>query len=475
MDEARFEEAKAAYDKGDFRAAAKGFLAAAGRSSDGSGSAYHMAGNALIRLRRYSDAVTVYGHALRDDLYDKQGAVRANRGTAYSALGEYAEAVSSFEAAVEEPGYSTPYKAYQGMASALLEMSRVDEAAATYRRAALDESNPNPGKALNNLGLCFMALRRPEDAVEAYKAAIGFDTYKGKGKALANLGMAFAALGEHKQATRAFEKATQLHGYELPEAAQRTFEASRTAMEANRETVDGWQTGEMPLITESVTESDESTAWQIISDTNASPTPSGGQIPVVGVESDTRVETSAAAAHSEEMLEATADLFGSDEAVNSFFAISEDEMKQKDRAARRTERLQRRDRRSPWAIVLISALVVAIIAGGLAAAYFYGLGYPTQTMTVEGLLDAHTSGEEVDGYWVAVPAADIDKEMAKLPPLEEFVVGNIDRSATSSEVDVIVTPESGSELRYRISLSREGVGWKVTGVENDWRSTGGGS
>ena len=55
-----------------------------------------MAGNALMRLRRHQDAVTVYGHALRDELYDRRGAVWANLGKAFSEVGEYAESVKAY-------------------------------------------------------------------------------------------------------------------------------------------------------------------------------------------------------------------------------------------------------------------------------------------------------------------------------------------------------------------------------------------
>ncbi|MDZ4180984.1 MAG: hypothetical protein U1E29_17425, partial [Coriobacteriia bacterium] len=82
MDQALFQEAKQSYEAGDYRAAAKGFLAAAGRGTDGNGAAYHMAGNALLRLRRHADAVTVYGHAMRDELYEKRGALLVNMAAA---------------------------------------------------------------------------------------------------------------------------------------------------------------------------------------------------------------------------------------------------------------------------------------------------------------------------------------------------------------------------------------------------------
>ncbi|MBU4555777.1 MAG: tetratricopeptide repeat protein [Actinobacteria bacterium] len=443
MDQARFSEAKAAYDSGDFRTAAKSFLAAAGRGTDGNGAAYHMAGNSLMRLRRHADAVTVYGHALRDELYEKRGAIQANMAAAQVALGEYAEAVEGYRAASEESDYPTPHKALQGMAGALVEMGRYEEAAGAYRQAALDSDNPDPGKSLNNLGLCFMAIGRPGDAVEAYKAALGFDTYAGRGKALANLGIAFAAMGEHKEAVKAFEKATQLHGHPLSQPAIDTFESSRAALTSpQREVVDGWQTGEIPPVISPVTsvmDDDEPTLSYV--------PPSGDPA-------------------------STGELFGDTE-ESAFFTATEDELKEQDRAQRREQRDARREQRNPWQLPLTIVVAVLVLLSFLAALYFAGYGFPTQKMTAEGMLTSRAEGQPVDGYWVAVPKGDVEKEMSKVPAMiKDFQVGPIDRSARTSKVDITVTPQNGAPLRYTVTVTREGVGWKVSGIENDWGTSG---
>lgn len=118
--------------------------------------------------------------------------------------------------------------------------------------------------------------------------------------------------------------------------------------------------------------------------------------------------------------------------------------------------------------------IVAIIVGALGFAWVSGLGYPTQSMTVRGLLEAHTAGKPVEPYWVAVPTADVDKEMSNLPPkVERYELGATERSAKTSSVEVTVILEQGAPLTYKISLAREGVGWKVNGITNEWRSTGG--
>ena len=103
-----------------------------------------------------------------------------------------------------------------------------------------------------------------------------------------------------------------------------------------------------------------------------------------------------------------------------------------------------------------------------------GFGFPTQSQTVSRLLTAHGAGDQVESYWVAVTDKDIAKEMAKIPPLKSFDIDSVTMRANDSVVLATVTPKSGAPLHYTFTLRREGVGWKVTGVENDWRSTGGG-
>ncbi len=441
MDEARFQEGKQAYAAKDYRGAVKSFIAAADHD-EGSGAAFHMAGNALVRLRRYADAITVYRHAIADQSYDKRAAVQVNLGMAYAALGEYAEAVAAYEAAIDDEDYTGAHRALQGKAGALCEMGDIEQAALAYRQAALDSENPDPGKALNNLGLCFMAMRRPGDAIEAYRAALGFDSYTGRGKALANLGMAYHALARYEEAKKAFEKAVGLHGHTLSEAAaQALADSERALAPGRRETIDGWSTGEMPPVIEE----------PIVSPGDVGDTGEFAAVGTGGV------------------------VPPSQEEVSAFFSMTEEEMKERDREARRAERSARRSERNPWVLVGGVVLALVVLVGGFAGAFAAGIGYPTQRMTVEGLLTARAEGQPVARYWVAVPTSDVDREMAKLPPMQEFVINEIERSPRTSRVAVTVTPESGAPLQYEITLAREGVGWKVTGVDNDWRSTGGGS
>lgn len=446
MDEARLAAAERAYEAGDNATAAREYLAAAhGSAPEGTGHAYHQAGNALMRLSRYKDAITVYGHALKDAAYDKRGAVSANLGTALVATGCHADAVQAFDAAVADPSYAQSWKALQGKAGALFELKRYDEAATAYREAAWSEGNPDPGRALNNLGLCFMAVHNPAEAVEAYKAALGIEGYSSKGKASANLGLAYAAMGFNDEAMRAFESALHDHGYYLTGAAATTYEAVKAAAVAPVaapeepagavETVEGWSTGEMPPVYDQ-------------------------EAPASWGEADTGSTTT----------------IGPLDEDNAFFTRTEEDMRQADKAARKAERAQRRAGRSPAGMIALVTIVVLVFVGVLVGAWYTGFGYPTQQATVAGMIDTYRSGGDVAEFWVAVPATDVKQEMRLLPArFKSYAIGAVEAGPMRSRVRVTVTLDEKATLAYDVLLVREGVGWKVNGIRNAWRSTPTGS
>jgi tetratricopeptide (TPR) repeat protein len=427
VDQARFQEAEQAYAQGDYRSAAKEFLEAAGEGP-GSGPGLHMAGNSLMRLGRFDDAIVAYSAALDDHTYDRLGTVAANLGAAYRKTDRVEEALAAYTAALDESDYAPRYKAMQGRAGALYDLGRLEEAAAAYRSAALEPDNPDPGKALNNLGLTYMALGRTEDAVEAYAAALDMDSYTNKGRAAANLGLALSRLGRYEEAVDAFEQA-EGHGFELSEGFRQAYRVSTDAVAAARI-------------------------------------------------AETTVEAPVEAPPGEEE-SATEGAFGEDEALleSDFFTRTEEDMRRLDKEAKREAKTGREGTRGLVGRIAIVVVLVAVILVALWGAYYTGFGYPTQGSTVDGLMEAYAAGEPVDGYWGgAVAAADVEKEMAKLPPNHtEYTIDAVTRGPQDSTVKITVTLEEGAPLRYDILLAREGVGWKVIGVENDWRSTGGGT
>jgi hypothetical protein len=158
-----------------------------------------------------------------------------------------------------------------------------------------------------------------------------------------------------------------------------------------------------------------------------------------------------------------------------FFDLTDDDMRRLDRERRKDERAQPRSRRGLWSAIAATVLVFALIAGLVAAALLTGFGWPTQTGVVNEMLAAYKAGQPVDQFWVAAAPADIDKEMARIPPtFQKAQVGSVkNTSLTAAVAGVAVTIENGSPLDYVVTLQREGVGWRVSGIENAFRSTGG--
>jgi Tfp pilus assembly protein PilF len=421
VDESRLATADAAYAMEDWTTAAREYLAAAAGSGEGTGYAYHRAGNALMRLKRIEDACGVYDRALQDASYADNAAVACNLGTARASLGSTQEAARAFERALVDLDYPSRYKALQGLAGIRYQEGRTEDAAEAYRQAALDDANPDPGKALNNLGLCFMDMQRPEDAVEAYRAAVDLEGYPGRGKAAANLGMAYAALGMCDRAIAAFDRARdEFHFEPTPavEAAYRQCVMSSAAL------------------------------------------PEAGH--AIGRDDAAHAALSPERASS-----------GDDD--SRFFTITDAEMKVADRDARRIQRKEHRTRRPLWVGALVWGALAALVASGVVAAYLLGYGYPTQQMTIDGMLTAYAAGDPVADYWVAVPATDFEEAMARSIPegWKSYEIGSIVRSARTSVADVTVTLEQGGVMTYRGSLSREGVGWKVNGISTSFDSMGG--
>lgn len=427
-----------AYAARDWLGAADGYLAAAEAPGPDAAGCFHRAGTAYLKARRFSEAANAYERALEDESWTRAGETTANLGVAYAALDRDEDAVRAFGEAAGDLRSPVRYRALAGLGASLERLGRMEEAADAHRQAVLAEENPDPGRALNNLGLCYMALGRAGDAADAFRAALELDSYASKGKAVANLGLALAAAGEHAEAVRAFDRAVVEYAHPLSAPASAAYDASVAAVEEQEArarvsrgprvlgsgmAVEGWSTGDF------------------------SPVP---PVPVTH-EIDDEIDT-------------------------AFFTMTEDQMREVDRDARRAERVESRGARKLGVVLGTWVAVLAVLGGLLGYAWVSGLGYPTQAMTVKGLLDAHGDGKPVDSYWVAVPTADVVKEMSSLPPkFASYEVGATEGSARTSTVAVTVVLEQGAPLTYAVSLRREGVGWKVNGISNDWRSTGGGS
>lgn len=472
MDSEKFKIAQARYDAGDWRAAARGFLESTETGTPiGNGAAYHLAGNSFMRLKRYADAVTVYEHALRDDTYLRRSAVESNLANAYLKLGDYTLAVAHYEAALEEPDCKTPHKCYQGMGLALMEQEEFERAALAYRRAAVCQDNPEVGRSLVNLGIALMALDRPANAVEAYKAALGSESYKNRGLALQNLGLAYFNLSEYSRAIRNFEEAVALHGYELSPAAQQALESSRAAALAFAEDgpadsqLDSAQVPPLEEVLDVSTTSGQgaSIAPEIDTDPSLkesaiSPQVDTGVISVLAADlagQPTDTFDSVAQKQNEELPYE----IGGKEDVDSFFSRSEDEMRKMNKEALR-------ENRKPFGWLkgfLVFIVIGALLAGGLYAAYYTGFSIPSSQEVVSKTLSSYNEGKPYESYWMT--ADDMVRQMAAIPVPSTFSVQDVQVDGMRAIVNASATPKDGTALGFKFSLERDGISWKIVGIE----------
>lgn len=442
-----FQQARTAYAIKDFTGALGAFTQclqdpAAPPAEGELGLLYHQIGNCLVKCKNYKEAIQAYTQALSDEVYESTGMVNYNLGMAYAALHDYDNAITRFEQAVADPDYSTPYKAYSAMGNALMKVGKSAEAGVAFREAALDEANPDPTKALLNLGVCFMALNRPEDAVVSYESALQFrmdnDT---KNKLYANLGQAYCAAGQMQKATKAFEEALADRTYFLSDSASVDYQRAIAAVAQGTEEIaqvpstdvlGAGDTSGLDVVSEDdrylvtgMQEYDPDIYYNHDQEIPVQPTegvPYEGQAPVIpteGVEGQpwgTELEIQTTKKHGAGF---------------------------------------------KFLIFIIILLILAIAAGIFG--YTQGYGWPMQDSVAKQLFadpDNATNlfAEDLGEAKAASLASSIVKDANP-------TIDGVNRSMNESEVYVTGHTDQGGEVKYRISMVRDMIGWKISDVE----------
>lgn len=469
MDTQKFSEAQEWYSAGEYRRSARLFLDAVEKGTPvGNGLAYHMAGNSFMHLKRYSDAIVVFEHALRDDTYSRRGAVEANLASAYVREEDYDSAIAHYESALALGDEKNAYRYYQGTAQVHMKQGEFELAAVAFKHAALNPYNTTPGKTLLNLGLAMMASGAAEGAIEAYQAALSSDDYENKGRAMLNMGIAYHSLGKWQQAIDAFEDAKKQSGYQESEMARGTLEDAkyRLAMEEHVAASDAAIKDQVDSEEDDI---DPALAYMsgVAAELKEAVTTPVGDGTLDGEDDGAGDDDSPSLYSADAPGAAEGDLYpqrevrvASAEDVERFFAISDDEAAMKSKIE-----LQKERGKFFW---VKWAAVIIVLVGGFGAAgtsfYFGGYGFPSAETTVTNLLESYGAGRSISEYWTFGAQANIEEEMRAVPPPEDFIIYNIDSEATLTTVNVSVTSINGDILFFTFNLAREGLGWKVDGI-----------
>lgn len=446
MNNDTFKAAQEAYKEGDFPRALQTFTQCLQDTEQPCapgeiGLLYHRIGNCLVKLGDYNEAIRAFAQASADSEYSEVGAVNCNMGTAYAVLQDYENAVKYFEIAVSDSRYATPYKAYMGMGNALLRLGKSAEAGAAFRSAALDNNNPSPVNALLNLGVCFMALNRPADAVTSYESALQFDMSPAtRNKLYANIGQAYVANNQFQQAVNAFETALADKTYFLNDAASVDYQQAIAMV---------------------------STGTAIIRDLKVEPTSDISGIDVPASESgfeDLYPEDSynsfaeGATAIQEPIPDNDQDYAMAQEAEDKFFNASDQELEEWSKSVGKAKK-----RGSGCLKFFIVVVIVAILAAGAGIfAYASGYGYPTQEATAQALF---ASPQSADNYASTVSDEDITNFSKFVVSSDSPTIDGVERDMTSSSVYVTTQTDQGGDISYKVSMVRDGLGWKVSDIE----------
>ena len=458
MNSQAFATAKAAYQRGDWAATVSALNSAKG-PGELNGEADHLKGNALMKLGLFAEAAEAYADALADGRYAQThtGALNCNRGRALVAAGMPDVAVGCFQAAVVDPSYPTPYKAYLALGNVYERQGKAREAGMAWRSAAIDEANPDPASALVKLGACFLELNRPVDAVEAYRTALDFATAGGQGAVYAGLGRAYLASNRAPEALDAFARAEQDGTYTLTADERASYDAARRACGAQAS-----ESAETKRI-----EGRPSHADVLPDDTGADHEDASlaprQDAPVLAPSQTGEYDPLDPMGRSGEFIPSAED--------TGFFSVTEEDLMRADKDKRRAKRKHSHKVRN----FFIFLLLLVLICGGIGGfAYVNGYGWPTQESVVGDLFSAASEGDDISGYL----ASDVDdgektQIVAILPVGGTAKVTGVDRATSSSTVLVTATLSSGGTQNYKVTLERDGIGWKVGGVELAFASQNG--
>ena len=144
-----------------------------------------------------------------------------------------------------------------------------------------------------------------------------------------------------------------------------------------------------------------------------------------------------------------------------FFTASDEELEQWSRGLAKQER----KRKNVGLKVLVVFVLLILLAFGAAVfAYTQGYGYPSQETVVKQLFaDPSAAKENV----IAKDVGD-DKAAAMIelvPQDNDVTIDGMDKSMSDSTAYVTADLPEGGQMKYKVSLVRDMIGWKVANVD----------
>ncbi len=217
-----YEEARAAYDKGNYDQAVQKYLESL-KLNPKDDEAYYGLGLAYSKLKRLKEAADAFRQALAVNPQNQQAKqalqkIEAaasgkrsaevkrlyNEGNTLMKKGEYEAALEKYKQAIALD--STHYRAYYGMGLAYKKLRRWEDAIAAFRKAI--SINKTYDKAIFALGKTLADLDRKEEALKVYKEAIAANP--ANAKAYYEMGRILLQQKKYAEAADAFRKATQI-------------------------------------------------------------------------------------------------------------------------------------------------------------------------------------------------------------------------------------------------------------------------
>ena len=111
-------------------------------------------------------------------------------------------------------------------------------------------------------------------------------------------------------------------------------------------------------------------------------------------------------------------------------------------------------------MAVIIVLLLALAAG--LVLYTQGFGFPTQESVAQQLFEnPKTESLYVNG----VSSTDIDDVAALVKEGSSITIDGVDKSMNTSTVYVTATTPEGGDVSYAVSMVRDMLGWKVSGVD----------